>query len=378
MKKETQIELTPEETKLAPITQIESQLLEIKKSCQDLKIQSPTDKAGFNLVVEKRKALKSLNVLIEKNRKMLVEEAVSWQKQVNSAAKTLSSMVDEVKAPLELMENDFILAAEKEKQRVEAERQAKIQQRAEQILAFSARYNGTHFVLGNVSISQSAIERLSDEDFASEIELVQQEFNAIAEADRLEKEAQQQERDRLKKEREELEAEKELLRKEREAINIKKGEQAAESIINGTIEEGAAALNEYLNKRIQLERDISLDFLKEGIPDQSGVIHAIENNLYPVSVMNNLKEEFAKQGDSLSYNKIDDILKEGSDANRMIPREKSTPVEVIGEAITEPQMTANEILFALEKEAVEKYGTKPSLVKAFKEGALWMQEKMSK
>jgi len=361
MKTEPQIEITPNEVKLIPITKIESDILAIKEKCKSLKIESPTDKTGFNKVVENRKALKALNVLIEKNRKSLVEESVSWQKQVNSAARKLSAMVDEIKTPLEFMESEFILAGEHEKMRVEAEKQAKVQQRAEKILALNARYNGTHFILGQVQISQAAIEKLSDEDFEGELALMTQESEAILEADRLEKERQLAEKTRLEEERKELEALRAKLEEKEKALNEKeaaKGETAAKLLVNGTDSEAEAIKEEFDAKRESVES-------------------SFVNNLFPKSVMdqidtiiNNESPQAEKKLADMSEDSIFTLLNETTGRRDFI----NQPAEIIGEAITEPEDM--NILFALEQYAAELYGSKPSLAKAFKEGALWMQEKL--
>lgn len=208
--------ITPvEENKLAPITAIEADIARMKAQYQGLSIKGPDDKEGFNSVASARKDVKKAMVSVEKIRKSLVDDAVKWQRQVNTAARGITEKLEEVKRPLELMETQYTLAVEQQKQYEQQQRELKIQSRAESILKLNARFNGTHFTLGEISISQSAIERLEDADFESELLLMTQESEAILLKEDAEKQAQEGEKKRLKDEADKLKAAQDQLDKDR-------------------------------------------------------------------------------------------------------------------------------------------------------------------
>lgn len=244
MKKTAEAEppvITPvEENKLAPITAIEADIARMKAQYQGLSIKGPDDKEGFNNVASARKDVKKAMVSVEKIRKGLNEDAQAWIRQVNAASKKITEQLEEVRRPLELMENQYLLEVEQKKQQEEQAKQLKIQSRAESILKLNARFNGTHFTLGEISISQSAIEKLNDEDWSSELTLMTQEFEAILLKEAAEKQAQEEEKKRLKDEADKLKAAQDQLEKDRAALEALRASmhpavQPVEMIIPPTI-----------------------------------------------------------------------------------------------------------------------------------------------
>ena len=242
MKKQTEpVETAPvEENKLAPITAIEADIIRMKTQYEGLSIAGPDDKEGFIKVATARKEVKKAMVSVEKIRKGLNEDAQSWIKQVNTASKKITEQLEDIKRPLELMETQHILAVEQQKQHEEQQRQLKIQARAQSLLSLNARYNGTHFILGEISISQSAIEKLNDSDWDSELALMTQESEAILLKESAEKQAQEDEKKRLKDEADKLKAAQDQLDKDRadlEALraSMQPAAQPVEMVIPATI-----------------------------------------------------------------------------------------------------------------------------------------------
>jgi|GEM_PF-6797881 len=287
-----------EENKLAPITAIEADIARMKTQYQGLSIKGPDDKEGFNKVAAARKDVKKSITSVDKIRKSLVDDAVKWQRQVNLASKIIIEKLDEIKRPLELMETQYILAVEQQKQHKEQQRQLKIQTRAESLLKLNARFNGTHFTLGQVSISQSAIERLEDADFNSELLLMTQESEAILAQEAADKQAQEDEKKRLKDEADKLKAAQDKLDKDRAELEALRASLTPVAPVDpmqfvqqssGTITEGSAPSGFTVQQDKTIPSDISfenilknpLEFVGDYPPNEKGLSKFKEMIAYP-------------------------------------------------------------------------------------------------
>lgn len=200
------METLQETDKLAPITQVELQIIRLKSECGNLKINGLEDKAGFDKVVAKRKETKGYRVGVENARKALVEDSVKWQKQVNETAKGFRLELEAIEFPLQKMEDDYLLEKQLAKEAVELARKEKIQDRARVITSLDAVFNGVSYTLGSVTITQNQLESFSDSDFQTQVEALEGEYKLILDA-RLESERiAKEEADRLEAQRKEQEA----------------------------------------------------------------------------------------------------------------------------------------------------------------------------
>jgi hypothetical protein len=200
------LEMPEADVKLAPITKVKTEIARMRKTFSALTIKDVNDRDGFNKVTAARKEVKAVRVQVEKERKVLVEDALKWQRQVNEAAKEITTELVEIEQPLQVMEDGY--AAEKERIKAEAERlrKEKIQNRCQVIASFSdVKFDGVSYVLGDVSIGYDGIETLSDDAFQTKVEAFEAEYQIILNA-RLEAEkAAKEEADRLEAQRKEQE-----------------------------------------------------------------------------------------------------------------------------------------------------------------------------
>lgn len=86
-----------------------------------LKVKDISDNVGIAAVHEARMVVKRKRIDIEKKRKELNEDAVAWQKTVNTEAKRLTALLTPIEDHLE--QEESIVEREKERKRQEAEAQ---------------------------------------------------------------------------------------------------------------------------------------------------------------------------------------------------------------------------------------------------------------
>lgn len=229
--------------KLAPIQQIELDIARMREFLK-LKIIDSNDKKGFEAVSKARKEVKAKRVDVENLRKGLVEDSVKWQKTVNTTAKTIKDKLEAIEHPLQKMEDDFQLALVHKKQEEARQAREKIEKRALVITSLDARFNGSEYTLGSISLGQLALERMTDEEFQTKVEAFESEYQIILEA--------RQEKERLEK----IEADRiEEQRKEQElaALELKRQQDELEEARRKLEEEKNA--HEAEIKRIQDEKN---------------------------------------------------------------------------------------------------------------------------
>jgi len=251
--------------KLSPITKVETEIVRMRNEFSGLKIKDVNDKDGFGKVTAARKEVKAIRVQVEKERKILVDDAVKWQRQVNEAAKDITGKLVEIEEPLQKMEDDHLAEKERVKQEAERLRKEKIQKRAQVITSFSGvNYNGLSYSLGEVAISQSDLELLADADFQTKVEAFEAEYSVILstkleaeriakeEADRLEAIRVQQEAAaaELKRQQDELAAERKRLEDEKAEIEAAARREREEKEAQIRREQEAASEKEREENRI--------------------------------------------------------------------------------------------------------------------------------
>lgn len=165
---------------------------------------------GIGKVTEARKQVKRLRVGIEKRRKELNEDALSYQRTVNGEANRLKGLIEPIEAKLQAEEDNYEEERRKEREAKEAEKRA----------ALNARLNR----LGQAGVAVTDVASIETMDGASF------EFHLLTESRKAEERRQEAEKQRLeaeefaaqqRKEREELAAK---MAAERAAIEAERAE----------------------------------------------------------------------------------------------------------------------------------------------------------
>ncbi|GAB3278157.1 hypothetical protein GCM10027347_52370 [Larkinella harenae] len=217
-----------------------------------LHIAGVDDRAGFNQVHDARMVIKNSRINVENRRKELVEESVAYQKKVNGEANRIKRLLEPIEQHLQEQEDAY--KAEKERIRIEAERQKQIRlnNRMMRMLSLEMEHSPTsdHWFLGEEFITGEDVAGLPDDEFESvmlmfegiyqeildkraeekrkaEEEAARIEAERKAEADRIAAE-QKAERERLAAERARQQEEQRKLDEERAKIQRMQDELAAE------------------------------------------------------------------------------------------------------------------------------------------------------
>ncbi|WP_051350112.1 hypothetical protein [Dyadobacter alkalitolerans] len=213
------LDLPKTDDKLAPITKVKTEIARMRKAFSGLKIKDVNDRHGLLKVSTARKEVKAVRVQVEKERKTLNEDALKWQRQVNEAAKEITSELIEIETPLQEMEDAIIDEKQRIKEEAERVRKEKIQNRAQVVTSFQGvTFNGLSYSLGEVKIDHADLESLPDDKFQTEIEKLEAEYQSILEA-RLETERlAKEDADRLEAQRLEQEAAAAELKRQQDEI----------------------------------------------------------------------------------------------------------------------------------------------------------------
>jgi len=192
-----------------------------------LTVSGPDDEAGFKAVHKARKVVKSHRVSVEKRRKELKADAISWGRKVDGEANRIKDLLEPIESHLTAQEK--IVTDEKKRQEKEAARlfQEKIDGRMNQLAQL------------NAPLPYQTVATMSDEEFEATLTITEGQWKAeqsrIAEEKRIEAErkaaedaARKAEDERLAKIREEQEKQMAEIRAEQEKIEAEKAKLQAE------------------------------------------------------------------------------------------------------------------------------------------------------
>lgn len=236
--------LTPEVVEELPLDQVidktlvknnvtEAVITAMKEKYGGMKLSSIDDKQGYIEIKEARKEVRKIGILTEKLCKAGREDAIKIQKLWLSKEKEILDKIDEVQKPLDAE----IKRYEDEQERLA---QLEIQRKEEQymkrqtaLLKMEARYEGSSFVLGDVSYDVNNIKEADEEIWNDTIlPKFQREFAKVeaakAEEVRLRKEAEEKlraEQEELRKQQEEMQRQQAELQRQKEEADRKENER---------------------------------------------------------------------------------------------------------------------------------------------------------
>lgn len=224
-----------------------------------LAIAGLTDKAGFTAVSEARSDLRQRRIGIERIRKDLVEDAVKFQRTVNSAAKELTAVIEPLEDKLAGMLNDYEAEKERVKQeKIEAER-LRVAALAKTLLEAGCQFDGFRYFHKDMEIIADNLKAMDEETIGIFAETVKT-LKAKEEADRLAKEAEekaQQEAERAAMEAK-LQAEREAAEKARQEREKVEAELRAAQEAKRKAEEEIAAMRKAEEDRVRKEAEAKL------------------------------------------------------------------------------------------------------------------------
>jgi len=176
---------------------------ELKTQADLLVINGIEDAEGYNKVKELHILVKNKCSEIEKTKKALNEDALAWQRSVNSEYKRIMGMLEPIKDDLDAKRKEIDNQKELEKTRIEREEQERQQKRIDRLYELGYTYDGMSYNLGDSMLHPVTISSYSDETFEV---LVEKGIEIKAE---LEKKKQLEQEEALKKAQEEEKAKQE-------------------------------------------------------------------------------------------------------------------------------------------------------------------------
>lgn len=198
-----------------------AKIAELSAAFMPLKVTGVDDKAGLVAVHEARMEIKGYRVAIEKKRKEYKAEALEYGKRVDSAAKSITDLLEPIEAHLQREETLVEDAKAKLKADVELAKKRKLDDRMAKIWSLK------------MQAAPSDIEAMSDEDFETKLAAAQKRFDE-AEAERVRAEAEAAEtkrKDDLRRQAEEdaFNAERKELQRQRDDDRRKREKADAEA-----------------------------------------------------------------------------------------------------------------------------------------------------
>lgn len=195
---------------------------ELAAEYMPLKINSMEDAKGLKVVHDARMVVKNLRVSVDKRRKELKAASLEYGRQVDSAAKSLTDLLEPIESHLQAEEDAVNNERERIKREAEEAKRLKLQKRLDDILAYG------------VVFKPDWAEAMTDEQWADELKNAKTQFEIRKAAEEEEAKRQKAEAERLAAERAELdrqrkeqEAERAKLDAERRAIELENAKREA-------------------------------------------------------------------------------------------------------------------------------------------------------
>lgn len=162
----------------------EATIAELQIQYMPLVINGIEDKDGYKRVREARLSVKACRIAVDKRRKELTADAVKLQRDINSEANHIFSLLEPIEAHLLTQETEYDKEKERIKQEKERLEQIKLSERAKKLLDIGFVFNGYNysadytypglkfldFDIPVFSISVQQLKDASDEKFDNEYE----------------------------------------------------------------------------------------------------------------------------------------------------------------------------------------------------------------
>jgi len=297
-------------------------LFELEADSKKIAIKGVDDKEGYKAADAFRKKAKAVKVLAKKiceeGREEANKIAKQWIEAQNKVTVRAEAVEKETQAKIDAITAEIERAAE-EKKKAEQQR---IQQRTKTLIDYGCVYDGVHYSIAAISVSDTQVKIVPDDVFDIIIGNVkvehEKELEAKAETERLKK-VEEEKQENLRKETERLQAENQRIAED----NKKKAEELTQR------EEAIKKKerDEIVNSRIA--KCVSLG-LKWSGADDSYVLHDVNVSIIEIKVLENNEwdelvvklekaipervKEYKEWQDKLAKEKEDKRLKDIEDA----------------------------------------------------------------
>jgi len=218
-------------TQLKQFNLTDSAIAELQVRSKGLTINGVEDTKGYNEVKSARIVVKTHRVDVDKRRKELTEDALKYQRAINSEAKRITELLAPIEKHLSELEDAYIAEKEAIKAKKEEEAALALQVRIDKLLSLEFRLNGTAYSCDYVSETMTLLEVKSASDliFNQFIAFVEGHYKDMLDQKAKEEAARKAEQERLEKERLEQQAKEEAARKaEQDRLEKQRLEQEAE------------------------------------------------------------------------------------------------------------------------------------------------------
>lgn len=164
------------DTKPIKFSVTDAAIEEMRIKFMPLVINGPDDKEGYKRVYEARQIVKDSRVGVDKKRKELNEDALTWQRSVNGEAKRITALLETIEDHLEKQEKTYNQERQRIAEAKALEQRMRYQSRHEQLVKAGFAYNpeGDYFHFGELSILVDDIRALSDEEYSPTAELIEE------------------------------------------------------------------------------------------------------------------------------------------------------------------------------------------------------------
>ena len=249
----------PPDTKkeLQTFSPTEEAIAELSVKYLALRVDGPTDKEGYAVIHKARMATKTMRIEIEKRRKELKADSITYGRAVDARAKHLTALVEPIETHL-LAEEKIV---DDEKERIKNER----------------RLREEAFIKAKEDAEKAEAKRIADEEAA-----------------RIKAE-QDAENERLRVEREKLEAEQDALRKAEEAQEKKRVEDQQAAIRAQLAEEKKQRLAQEKLDADRLAHNQKMKAEQQAIADETNRLAKIEAKRVQVAELEKAKVEAAEK-----------------------------------------------------------------------------------
>ena len=280
---------------------------ELKAQADQLVINGIEDAEGYNKVKELHIFVKNKCSEIEKTKKALNEDALAWQRSVNSEYKRIMGMLEPIKDDLDAKRKEIDHQKELEKTRIEREEAERQQKRIDRLYELGYTYDGMSYNLGDSMLHPVTIASYSDETFEV---LVQKGIEIKAELEKR-RQAEQEESDKKAQEEEKLKEERKAFLRERYEMRLFKLKE-----IEVYAENEEMFCKKYGQNLVLCSQRDFVHFSSEEFEDLIKVINEKMENY--AAVIAKQAESFLKQKGELEQEEKQKMLAEASDKDKFI------------------------------------------------------------
>lgn len=234
---------------------VDAKITKLKAQYSGLTIHGIDDKKGYAAVKKAISELVSYRTSTDNKKEEITKDYRDVIKGVNAEAARIVELIRDIETPLRDLKKKYEEDLEAEKKRIEEAEKKRIEDRVNELKSAGLSFDGSFYVLGNISIDLGTIKKMPDDKFILLKSKAADESVRLAEEEAERERIREAERVKIEKEKQEAEAERLRLEKEREDLKRQREEQQAEIDKLKKEAEDAKLEAERLKKESQAEID---------------------------------------------------------------------------------------------------------------------------